>query len=156
LPTKSLAMAIAEEWRVQGEKIDPVSMPMLRMANTALDGIRQTRDAVIAAISRFGENELLCYRADSPAELAALQAAEWTPMLDWAQAHYGVRFLLGNGIVHVEQKPETLVLLGEVLAGYDDFALAALHVFASITGSLVLALALAEGAINPAQAFQLS
>jgi chaperone required for assembly of F1-ATPase len=156
LPTQALALAIAEEWHGQGEEIIPISMPMLRMANTALDGVSQTRDAVIAAILRFGEYELLCYRAESPAELAALQAAEWAPLLEWVYAHYGVRLLTSSGVAYIEQPPETLTRLGAAVAAYDDFALAALHVTASITGSLVLALALAEGAINPAQAFQLS
>lgn len=156
LPTQALALAIAEEWRGQGEEIVPISMPMLRMANTTLDGVSQTRDAVIAAIMRFGEHELLCYRAQSPAELALLQAAEWAPMLEWVHARYGVRLLISTGVVHVQQPPETLARLGEVVAAYDDFALAALHVMASITASLVLALGLAENAINAAQAFQLS
>ncbi len=139
LPTQALALAIAEEWRGQGEEIVPISMPMLRMANTTLDGVSQTRDAVIAAIMRFGEHELLCYRAQSPAELALLQAAEWAPMLEWVHARYGVRLLISTGVVHVQQPPETLARLGEVVAAYDDFALAALHVMASITASLVLA-----------------
>jgi chaperone required for assembly of F1-ATPase len=156
LPTQALALAIVEEWRGQGEEIIPISMPMLRMANTVLDGVSQSRDAVIAAILRFGEHELLCYRAQSPAELALLQAAEWAPMLEWVYSHYGVRFLTSAGVVHVEQPPAILARLGEAVAAYDDFALAALHVTASITGSLVLALALAEDAINPAQAYQLS
>ncbi len=156
LPTQALALAIADEWRAQGEEIVPISMPMLRMANTALDGISHTRDAVIAAILRFGQHELLCYRAQSPAELAALQAAEWRPMLEWVHSHFGVRLLTSTGVIHVQQPPETLARLGEAVAAHDDFALAALHVAASITASLVLALALGEGVLNPAQAFQLS
>lgn len=156
LPTQALALAIAEEWRAQDDAIVPISMPMLRMANTTLDGISQTRDAVIAAILRFGEHELLCYRAESPAELAALQAAEWTPMLEWVHSRHDVRLLTSTGVVHFEQPPATLARLADAIASHDDFALAALHVTASITGSLVLALALAEGAINPAQAYQLS
>lgn len=156
LPTRALALAIAEEWRAQGEEIVPISMPMLRMANTALDGVSQTRNAVIAAILRFGQHELLCYRAQSPAELAALQAAEWTPMLEWIHSQYGVRLLTSTGVIHVQQPTETLARLGEAVGAHDDFALAALHVASSITGSLVLALALGEGVLNPAQAFQLS
>jgi chaperone required for assembly of F1-ATPase len=156
LPTQALALAIADEWRIQGDEIVPISMPMLRMANTVLDGVSQTREAVIAAILRFGEHELICYPAPSPVELAALQAAEWAPMLEWVYSRYGVRLLASTGVVPVEQPPEALARLGEAVAIHDDFALAALHVTASITGSLVLALALADGAINIAQVFQLS
>lgn len=156
LPTKVLAQAIAEEWRIQGDEIVPTAMPMLRMANTVLDGIRQTREQVIGAILRFGENELLCYRAENPPELAAQQAVQWDPMLEWASSRHGARLVTGTGVIHVEQSLETLARLRAAIAAHDDFALAALHVMASITSSLVLALALAEGAINPMQAFQLS
>jgi chaperone required for assembly of F1-ATPase len=156
LPTELLAKAIAGEWRIQGDEIEPQSMPMLRLANTAIDGIGPNREAVIAAILRFGEHELLCYRADFPAELAARQAAAWTPMLDWLEDRYSARLATGTGLTHVAQPPEALACLRRVVAGQDDFSLAALHVMASITGSLVLALALSEEAVNPAQAFQLS
>ncbi|HWY61096.1 MAG TPA: ATP12 family protein [Rhizomicrobium sp.] len=156
LPTRTLAEAIAGEWRIQGEKIVPASMPMLRLANTALDGVARTREAVIAAILRFGEHDLICYRAAEPADLAARQREAWTPMLDWADSRYGARFASDTGLTHVAQPPETLLRLEQAIAERDDFALAALHVMASITGSLILALALAEGEINPAQGFQLS
>jgi chaperone required for assembly of F1-ATPase len=156
LPTPALAEAVAQEWRAQDEKIVPASMPMLRLANTTLDGVAQTRPAVIAAILRFGEHELICYRASTPAELAARQLEAWTPMLDWAASRYGARLKTGAGLAPIAQPPEALARLKEAIAARDDFALTALHVMASITGSLVLALALAEGEINPAQAFSLS
>ena len=111
---------------------------------------------MIAAILRFGEHEAICYRAQSPAELAARQEAEWTPMLEWAASRYDAKLHTSAGVAPIAQPPEALSRLEEAVAAYDDFALAALHVMASITSSLVLALALGEEAINPAQAFQLS
>ncbi len=77
-------------------------------------------------------------------------------MLDWAASRHGVHLQVTDGLNDIRQAPEALARLRDAVAAYDDFALAALHVMASITGSLVLALALAEGAINPAQAFQMS
>jgi chaperone required for assembly of F1-ATPase len=156
LPTRALADAIAGELRAQGEEIMPGSMPMLRLANTVQDGVAHTREEVIAAILRFGEHDLLCYRATEPPALAARQDAAWTPMLDWAASRYGARLTVGAGFVHLPQSREALVMLRNAIAAHDNFTLAALHVMASITGSLVLALALTEGAIHPAQAFQMS
>jgi chaperone required for assembly of F1-ATPase len=156
LPTSGLAEAVSEEWRVQGEEIDPVSMPMLRLANTVLDGVRANRAEVIAAVLRFGEHDLLCYRAEAPAALAERQKAEWDLMLAWVAENYGAHLTVTSGIGHVAQAPAALAALERAIAAQDDFALAGLHVIASITGSLVLALALVAGAINPAQAFQLS
>ena len=134
----------------------PVSMPMLRLSNTVLDGIKSNRAEVIGAILRFGEHDLLCYHADAPAALADRQRAEWTKLLDWAADNHGARLSVTSGINHIAQAPEAIAALERAIAAHDDFALAGLHVIASITGSLVLALALVEGAINPAQAFQLS
>jgi len=153
---RALAESIAAEWREQKDDIAPVSMPMLRMANSVLDGIAANRQAVVGAILRFGEHDLICYRAEQPLELAALQDRFWSPMLDWLAERHGARLVAGAGLTHILQPPEALAGLRRAMEGMDDFALAALHVMASVTGSLVLALALAAGELNPAQAFQLS
>src|SRR5690349_18205787 len=79
LPTEKLAAAIAAEWRAQGEEIIPTTMPLLRLANTVIDGVAANRDEVVGAILRFGENDLICYRAHQPPELAARQKAGWDP-----------------------------------------------------------------------------
>jgi chaperone required for assembly of F1-ATPase len=156
VPGRALAETIAAEWRGQNEEIDPASMPMLRMANTVLDGIAANRPAVVEAILRFGEHDLICYRAEQPLELAALQDQSWSPMLAWLAARHDARLTAGAGLAHIPQSSEALAGLRRALEDMDDFALAALHVMASVTGSLVLALAQAEGEINPAQAFQMS
>jgi chaperone required for assembly of F1-ATPase len=156
VPARALAESIAGEWRDQKTDIEPLSMPMLRMANTALDGIAANRQAVVDAVARFGEHDLICYRAGQPPELAALQDQAWSPMLDWLAARHGARLAAAAGLTHIPQPPEALAALRRVVEGMDDFALAALHVMASVTGSLVLALALAEARLNPAQAFQIS
>jgi len=156
LPTRALAEAIAEEWRGQGETVDPVSMPFLKLANTVIDGVAVGRAEVIAAILRFGENDLLCYRAHQPPDLAARQAESWDPVLAWARRRFGVDFTLVEGFAHADQPPQTLAAFRAALEGQDSFSLAALHVIASIAGSVVLALALAEGELTPAQIFTLS
>ncbi len=156
LPSAALATSIAEEWRVQGDEVVPASMPMLRLANTTIDGIGKTREAVIDAILRFGEHDLICYRAEQPPELAKLQDEAWTPLLAWAAQSHGSKLTVGAGVTHLAQPVEALAGLRRAVAEMDDYALAALHVMASITGSLVLGLALAEGRIDSGQAFKLS
>lgn len=156
VPAEKLANAIAAEWREQGEEVVVSSMPLLRLANTAIDGVRANREDVIAAILRFGENDLVCYRAHQPPELAARQRAGWDPLLDWVAQRHGARMRVAQGLNHVDQPPETLAALREPLEGLDTFALAGLHVVASITGSMVLALAVGEGFVSGAQAFALS
>ncbi|MBV9548293.1 MAG: ATPase [Alphaproteobacteria bacterium] len=156
LGTLALAEAIAEEWRGQGDIIEPVSMPFLKLANTVIDGVAANRAEVIAAILRFGENDLLCYRTHQPPELAQRQAEGWDPVLVWARRRYGVEFVVVEGCAHQEQPPATLASFRAALEKHDSFSLTALHVVASITGSVVLALALAEGELVPVQVFALS
>lgn len=156
LPTRALADAIAAEWDGQGDEIDPVSMPFLKLANTVIDGVAANRAEVIGAILRFGENDLLCYRAHQPPELAKLQAEGWDPVLEWARRTHGAEFVIVEGFTHADQPPATLAAFRAVLEKQDSFALAALHVVASIAGSVVLALALAAGERNAAQVFALS
>ena len=156
LPTSALAEAIAKEWRAQGDEIVPISMPMLRLANTVLDGIGKNREAVIGAILRFGEHDLICYRAEQPLELAHLQDQSWSPLLAWTVEQHGSQLKVGSGVNHLDQSADALAGLRRAVEAMDDFAMAALHVMASITGSLVLGLALAEGRITSAEAFRLS
>ena len=156
LPTEKLATAVAAEWQGQGEEIVATSMPLLRLANTVIDGVAANRDEVIGAILRFGENDLICYRAHQPPELAARQAAGWDPLLDWVAQKHGARMQVAEGLTHVDQPPQSLTALRRALGNFDAFTLGALHVVASITGSTVLALAVADGFLSGTRAFELS
>jgi chaperone required for assembly of F1-ATPase len=156
LPTEALAKAIAAEWREQGNEIVATAMPLLRLANTVIDGVARNREEVIGAILRFGENDLLCYRAHQPPELAARQKAGWDPVLDWVAQKQGANMRVAAGLTHVDQPSQALAALRGALESFDAFSLGGLHVIASITGSVVLALAVAGGFITGAQAFGLS
>jgi len=156
LPTEKLAQAIAAEWRGQGEDVIAASMPLLKLANTAIDGVCVNREDVIRAILRFGENDLVCYRAHQPPELAARQCAGWDPLLDWVAQRHGARMRVAQGLNHIDQLPETLAALRRPLEGLDAFTLAGLHVAASITGSMVLGLTVMDDALSGARAFELS
>jgi chaperone required for assembly of F1-ATPase len=155
LPTEALAEAIAEEWRGQGDEIVPTAMPLLRLANSAQDGVRQHRAATIEAVLKFGASDLLSYRAEDAA-LAARQRSAWDPLLAWAEFTLDAGLKVTDGIAHVSQPEGALAALEAALDARDDFELAALHVLASITGSLVLAMAVAGEKLDAAEAFALS
>jgi chaperone required for assembly of F1-ATPase len=156
LPTERLAAAIAGEWQTQGDAVIATTMPLLRLANTVVDGVAAHRDSVIDTILRFGENDLICYRAHQPPELVKRQGEGWDPLLDWAAQKHGANMRVAQGLTHVDQRPEALAALRQAFDGFDAFSLGALHVIASITGSAVLALAVADGLISGANAFALS
>ena len=156
LPTEKLADAIAVERQSQGGEIIATTMPLLRLANTVIDGVALNARDVVTAILRFGENDLLCYRAHQPPELVKRQAEGWDLLLDWVRQRHGAVMKVAEGFSHVDQSLDALGALRQALEEFDPFTLAALHVIASITGSTVLALAVAEGFIPGAYAFQLS
>lgn len=147
VPTPVLAQAIATEWEAQTEEVLPARMPLTGMANAAIDLIAPDPNAFAEPLAAYAESDLLCYRADDR-ELATLEAGSWNPILAWAEARYGVEFVLATGIVHVAQPDETLVRLRDALLAFDPFRLAALAPLITIGGSLVVALGLAERAFD--------
>lgn len=156
LPNAALAAAVAAEWAAQGEEIRPQDMPLTGLANAAIDRVAPEKASFAAGLAQYGETELLCYRADSPPELVARQAARWDPLLDWARGQYRVEFTLVTGIMHQPQPMATILKLGDAIAAAPAFALAALSPLVTIGGSLVIALALLEEAILPEDAFDLA
>lgn len=148
LPTPALAEAVAGEWRAVGETLDPRAMPLTGLANAAIDRIAPDPAPFAAEVARYGETDLTCYRADSPAELVERQRAAWEPLLDWARQRYDVHFETTAGVMHVAQPQATLDRLAEAVAMRDPFTLAALQAIVSATGTVVGTLALAEGAID--------
>ncbi len=156
LPSTMLAEAVAAEWRAQGDQIDPRSMPLTGLSNAAIDRVAPDPTAFIRPLAAYAESDLLCYRADAPAELIARQAAAWDPLLAWARQRYDVHFAVTSGIVHRPQPEATVARLSEALAARDPFSLAALSPIITTGGSLVVGLALAEDAIAPAAAFDIT
>ena len=154
LPSLGLAEAVAAEWREQGETVEPADMPIMRLASTAIDRVAARREEVIDTVAAFGGSDLLCYRAEGPAELVARQAEAWQPLLDWLAERHGVVLSVTAGIVHVEQSADALAALRTVISAYDDFALTALHTATAACGSVVVGLALIDGRLGPDEAFR--
>ena len=149
LPTETAAQLVASEFAAQGETIDPVTMPVLRLVNTAIDGVASDPQAVLEDVLRFASSDLTCYRADAPQGLVERQNQHWDPVIDWARATLGARFNLAEGIIHVEQPRESIAVLGAHLAQRaEPLRLAAIHVMTSLTGSALLALAVDYGALD--------
>jgi chaperone required for assembly of F1-ATPase len=148
-PTSALADAIAAEWAAQGEQLDPRTMRFTGLANAAIDRVGADPDSFARGLSIYGESDLLCYRAENPEPLIRRQAEAWDPLLDWAASRYDVAFNVTAGIVHLAQPPATLERLAAATAARDAFALAGLSPLVTISGSLVAALAVAEGAMAP-------
>ncbi|HEY8949134.1 MAG TPA: ATP12 family protein [Rhizomicrobium sp.] len=153
LPSRALADAVAQEWAEQGEDIDPPNMFLTRLVFAAIDGARADRKRVADHALSFGRTDLLSYRAEHPDELVIRQARTWDPLLAWAAERYGAKLDVANGITFIEQPAQSLAALEDAIAGMNEYRLGALHTAATITGSLVLALALVDGRLNAKEAF---
>lgn len=148
LPTFALAEAIAGEWQAQRDEIRPQSMPLMQLAATAIDRVMLDPSFASNDVVRYGDTDLLSYRADEPASLAERQAAEWQPLLDWFRDRYDVQMNVTAGIIAVAQPAELKPRLERVCAGLDAWRLTALHGATTNTGSVVLGLALLDGRLD--------
>ena len=154
LPNAALAEAIAEEWRGQGARIEPQTMPLTRLANSVIDGVKGNEAAVVDDILKYAGSDLLCYRVERPKGLVALQTKHWDPILAFAKQDLGAKMRLSEGVMHVEQTPTSLEAIKKRFNTFDPWSLAALHVMTGLSGSALLALAVALGRLTPEEAWE--
>ncbi len=157
---RPLAEAIAAEWQNAGQdkggEMTFADVPLTRLAGTAQDRVTQNREAVILELARYGDTDLLCYRATDPQPLVQRQHEAWQPWLDRAADRHGARLRITAGVMPIAQDPTALAALARAVAELDIPALAALGVAVPALGSLVLGLALTDAALDAAQAHDLA
>jgi chaperone required for assembly of F1-ATPase len=151
-PTRALAQALGAEWNAQEELIDPLNMPLTRLANAIIDGVVDAPAAVAAEIERYLGSDLVLYRAEGPQGLVARQAQIWDPLVDWAGETLGARFVLAQGITFVAQ-PAAALAAASAAIPRDPWRLGALNAITTLTGSAVIALAVLAGRIAAAEAW---
>ena len=156
LPTLAMAQAIAVEWDAQQGLVNPNKMPLTRAANSAIDKVAEQFDAVAGQLAAYAGTDLLCYRAIGPEPLISRQAQGWGPVLDWAATTFDAPLTATAGVMHIPQPEQSLQNLSDILFAMTPFQLAAAHDLIAISGSLVLALAVAHGHLTPLQAWELS
>lgn len=155
-PTAALAEAIAAEWRGQGERVKPATMPLTQLLNTALDRMAagRVRDEAIAEICGYAETDLVCFRAPEPPALARRQRETWQPLLDWLAGRHGAALAVSASLAAPRHAPESLARIAAAVGALDAPRLAALYHATGALGSAVIALALAEGRLDADAAFE--
>jgi chaperone required for assembly of F1-ATPase len=151
-PTLALAEALAAEWNAQREVIDPARMPLTRLVNAIIDGVADRPGPVADEVAKYFASDLVCYRANSPRGLAERQARHWDQIVEWARDTLGARLLLGEGVVHVRQPEAALAAARAAIPG-DPWRLGAVHAVTTLTGSALIALALAHGRLTADEAW---
>jgi chaperone required for assembly of F1-ATPase len=152
--SRALAEAVAAEWQAQGDRVEPDTMPLTRLASTAIDLVAPRHAEVVAMIAKYAATDLVCYRADGPPELVARQDRTWQPLVDWVRERHGAPLEVATGIMPCAQPAASLAALAACVAARDHWALAALNLATAACGSLVVALALAEGMLDAEAAFE--
>ena len=156
VPTLALAQVLAGEWAEQGAHINPLTMPINQMAQSAIDLVSANLAGVQSELSTYAGTDLLCYRAEAPVSLAERQHRAWQPWLDWAAEVFGARLVTTDGIIAIRQDQHALDRLKSAVKAFDHFRLAGLQRAVTLSGSLVLGLALARGALDGEQVCDLA
>jgi chaperone required for assembly of F1-ATPase len=155
VPTRPLAEAIAAEWGEVPDKADinVTHLPLTRLAATGIDRVTTQRQRVIEDTAKYASTDMLCYRAGEPESLVKRQQETWQPLLDWAAERYGARLTVVEGMAFVNQPEEAVKKLHDAVAAHSDLGLSALYNLTHISGSLVMALAVAERHLAADRAF---
>ena len=148
LPSRALADAIAAEWNAQEEFINPAAMPLTKLANTAIDRAGAERKFVAGQVVEFSGSDMVCYRADAPANLVALQSGAWDPVVTWATENLGAKFNMVSGVMHSAQSDKTIAAVEAYVAKLSNFELTVAHNLTTLTGSALLGLMLTAKAIS--------
>lgn len=156
LPTRAMADAVAGEWAAQEGEVKPLTMPTTRSANSAIERVAPQHAEVAEMLAAYGETDLLCYRAERPADLTRRQEAGWGPLLDWAAERYGAPLRVTAGVLPIDQPADSILKLAEAVKAVTPFPMTALHDLVTLTGSLVLGLAVSERRLSAKDAWELS
>ncbi len=156
VPSEAMAQAISLEWAAQEEKIDPLSMPVTRSANVAIDRVALQHAEVSEIIAAYGSSDLVCYRADGPEGLVQRQAEAWDPLVDWSSSTLGAPLVITHGVMPVEQSAATRARFLRDTSALDAFRLTAFHDLVSLSGSLVLGFAVIKGRLDAEEAWLVS
>lgn len=156
LQKRELAAAIAEEWQAQTDKVAPHTMPLMRLAATAIDRVAPQRQKTIDDIAGYAETDLVCYRAERPEDLVARQSAIWQPLVDWATLRFDAPLLVVAGVIPKRQSFAVAAAMRAAVSGMDEFWLSALHEATTLCGSIVIGLALAERRLDAEGAWRAS
>ena len=157
VPARAAAMLLAAEWNDQKDVINPADMHVTRIVNAAIDHVGVARQAVAEEIVKYGGSDLLCYRAADPDRLVALQRMVWDPIVNWARHTLAINLNLAEGVIFVPQSRAAMDRISEHVAGFEDpIALSALHVLTTLSGSVILSLAVAKRHLQPTEAYDAS
>lgn len=153
VPTKKLADALAKEWKTQKKVVGFKKMVFNKLVNSSIDQVTVSRTSIIEILIEYGDTDLLCYRAEDPPDLCLLQETQWGPVLNWLEKTFSINLKVYSGVIYEPQEEQQLQQLKNILQVYSDFEIAALHELVTISGSLIIGLAVKNKALTLQEAW---
>lgn len=154
LANEAAAAIVVAEWEAAKEVIDPGKMPATRIANVGIDRVQAVRDAVIEDVVKYARSDLTCYRAAEPVGLVERENSHWNPVLEHCRNKHRAAFILSEGIGYATQSESAVDAVRSAVAEIaDPVALAAFHTLTTLAGSVLIALAFKDGALDAEAAF---
>ncbi|XP_076314628.1 ATP synthase mitochondrial F1 complex assembly factor 2-like [Tachypleus tridentatus] len=157
VPNESLALAVANEWDTQKDKIQPDTMNITGLCYTALDNpTKKTKENSVSEILEFLGTDTLCYRVNEPERLKQLQKDKWDPVIDWFQQRYQVELKVSKSLLVPVIPQQTKETLQRHLFSFSDWALLGVSLAVENLKSIVLTLSLIDRFLDVETAVSLS
>ncbi|PKA56540.1 hypothetical protein AXF42_Ash015313 [Apostasia shenzhenica] len=160
LPNLALAKAIAAEWEYQQiDGIRPFTMPLMKLACTALERVPLTRAKVIDNLmNKFHQDLVFCRSpGDSIFTKGVLEKQEEKidPLLDWVKLEFGFRPMVYSSFFGGKQEDGLVKAVESALKKTNDCELAAIDAIAAAAHSLVIPLAIFRERLSIEEAIEL-
>ncbi|KAM7512545.1 hypothetical protein LguiB_011420 [Lonicera macranthoides] len=159
-PTITLAKAIAAEWDYQEiDGIRPFTMPLMKLACTALERVPLTRPKIIEHLLKKFHQDLVFCRAPGDDDLTIgvleRQMEKIDPLLEWVESEFGFTPAVYSSFFGGKQEDGLVNAIESVLKKTDDCELAAIDAMAAAAHSLVISIAVFRGRLEIEEAIEL-
>jgi len=156
-PTKPLAIGICNEWNMQTTEINPYTMPLTSICNTAIDNPTNiSKGDLVHALTVFLHTDTICCIADDPDSLVERQQEKWTPIRDWFARRYKVSIQASADLFTLKQDDLTIETMNRELMLLNKWQLSGLQTAIDSIKSFILPIAVVNGEISVEEAVYLS
>ncbi|KAL5793311.1 hypothetical protein ACOSP7_001905 [Xanthoceras sorbifolium] len=160
LPTLGLAKAIGAEWDCQQtDGIRPFTMPLMKLACTALERVPLTRPKIIEYLTKKFNQDLVFCRVPNDNDLTSgvheRQVKKFDPLLNWVETEFGFKPVVYSSFFGGKQEDGLVKAVENLLKITDDCELAAIDAIASAAHSLVIAIGIFRGKLHIEEAIEL-
>lgn len=159
-PSLALAKGIAAEWEYQQtDGIRPFTMPLMKLACTALERVPITRPKIIESLLKKFHQDLVFCRTPGDSDLTKCvlerQVEKFAPLLKWVESEFGFKPVVYSSFFGGKQDDGLVKAIENLLKKTDDCELAAIDALAAASHSLVISIGIFQGKLQIEEAIEL-